>query len=1009
MKKLSTIILTTATLVLAAMFTWHSESAKAQTADVGAENVSLHTESCNIGNVLPGCEKIIFSSERDNGTSDIVLMNPDGSGKVGLLPADFDGEYPLVNPAGNKIVFAKKIESFTYPYHLYTMNTDGSGLLQITGNQVHIEYPSRVRLSPDGSKVLFQQTRPNTEYYDIYIVNIDGTGLTNLTPQPDGHFDPIFNPDGSKIFYSQAFYFNGVYLSTDLFSMNIDGSNKNRLTFVVGESIYPNAFSPDGSKLALQVNFGSNYANYAIETINPDGSNRSRLFTSPEYTFNTSFSPDGSRILFRNGEFALNSEVYLMNADGTNLQNLTNHPQFDGVPSFNSDGSKIIFRSNRVPESQLFSMNADGSNNGSKPIGYDDRASQLFSMNADGSNVTNLSNQTNAFHTNGRYVFIDPDQDGIGEGCDNCRTVANADQQNTDGDSLGDACDLDDDNDGVADSSDNCPLNVNPSQLDTDGDNQGNACDADDDNDGVIDEGDNCPLAANQYRFAFSSAAFTPANPEIYTQNFDGTNRVRLTNQNQNDLSPSFNRAGTQIVWESNRFNSRYEIFRMNTNGSGTTRLTNVAGNNQGPAFSPDNSKIAFDSSRTGRRNIFIMNADGTNQTQLTFFTQPFNFATNPGFNHNGTRIAFESQRGNLSANSWDIYSINADGSNEIRLTTATGKDQYPSYSFDGGKIVFVSFRDGDSAGGEIYIMNADGSNQTRLTNNTSTDIEPTFTPDGSRIVYTSVVNASLMMMTMKTDGTDVRLIPGGGSHPSVVPQLDSDGDGTGDVCDASFDANTPAGENVAVQAPNGSVSFLNVSQAGSTSFAPIAPNQNDLPQGYTLCPNCPAYDITTTAAYTPPITVCLGVPAAVSQPLFLQMRLLHGENGVLVDRTTNRITDGNGQRSVCGVVSSLSPFVLASNVAATAANSSIAGRITDSNNSGIARITITVLDTFTGITRSTTTNSFGFYKVDELATTHFYVVTARSKKFTFAPESYYINLFDEQTETHFTVIGEGN
>lgn len=91
-----------------------------------------------------------------------------------------------------------------------------------------------------------------------------------------------------------------------------------------------------------------------------------------------------------------------------------------------------------------------------------------------------------------------------------------------------------------------------------------------------------------------------------------------------------------------------------------------------------------------------------------------------------------------------------------------------------------------------------------------------------------------------------------------------------------------------------------------------------------------------------------------------------------------------------------------------TAANSSISGRITDLINNGIARVTITVLDTSTGTTRSTTSNSFGFYRFDELATAHTYIVTTRSRKYTFTPENRVISLFDEQNETHFTVVGEG-
>jgi hypothetical protein len=91
----------------------------------------------------------------------------------------------------------------------------------------------------------------------------------------------------------------------------------------------------------------------------------------------------------------------------------------------------------------------------------------------------------------------DDDNDGVPDTGDNCPLVANADQLDTDGDGLGNACDPDDDNDGVPDSGDNCPLNANADQRDTDGDGQGDVCDADDDNDGVPDTGDNCPLVAN--------------------------------------------------------------------------------------------------------------------------------------------------------------------------------------------------------------------------------------------------------------------------------------------------------------------------------------------------------------------------------------------------------------------------------------------------------------------------------------------------------------------------------
>ncbi len=75
---------------------------------------------------------------------------------------------------------------------------------------------------------------------------------------------------------------------------------------------------------------------------------------------------------------------------------------------------------------------------------------------------------------------------------DNCREVRNADQRNTDGDELGDACDPDDDADGRPDAEDNCRIVANPGQEDSNGNGVGDACDFDEDGDGVTDGRDNC-------------------------------------------------------------------------------------------------------------------------------------------------------------------------------------------------------------------------------------------------------------------------------------------------------------------------------------------------------------------------------------------------------------------------------------------------------------------------------------------------------------------------------------
>jgi hypothetical protein len=95
----------------------------------------------------------------------------------------------------------------------------------------------------------------------------------------------------------------------------------------------------------------------------------------------------------------------------------------------------------------------------------------------------------------------DADGDGVVNFMDNCPNISNPDQLNSDGDCLGDVCDVvqDSDGDGINDDEDNCPNIFNPNQENYDGDASGNACDDDDDNDSVPDIDDAFPLDASEW------------------------------------------------------------------------------------------------------------------------------------------------------------------------------------------------------------------------------------------------------------------------------------------------------------------------------------------------------------------------------------------------------------------------------------------------------------------------------------------------------------------------------
>ena len=181
-------------------------------------------------------------------------------------------------------------------------------------------------------------------------------------------------------------------------------------------------------------------------------------------------------------------------------------------------------------------------------------------------------------------------------------------------------------------------------------------------------------------------------------------------------VGAAFPGANGKIVFSTWR-DGNYEIYVMNANGSGQTNLSNNAAGDEFPAWSPDGSKIVF------QRNleIYVMNANGTGQTNLT------NNAAGdqePDWSPDGSKIAFRSSRdGNV-----EIYKMNADGSGQTRLTNNTREDAHPAWSPDGSKIAFAHNLTGEF---QVYTMNANGSGQANLSNNISNDWEPDWQPLG--------------------------------------------------------------------------------------------------------------------------------------------------------------------------------------------------------------------------------------------------------------------------------------
>jgi len=158
-----------------------------------------------------------------------------------------------------------------------------------------------------------------------------------------------------------------------------------------------------------------------------------------------------------------------------------------------------------------------------------------------------------------------------------------------------------------------------------------------------------------------------------------------------------------------------------------------------------ESAAIVFDSYRDGNFEVYVMNADGSDPVNLT--NSPAS-DDSPSWSPDGSKIAFVSNRdGN-----WEIYAMNADGSSPVRLTNDPAPDGSPAWSPDGSKIAFDCYRDGNM---EICVMDADGSNAVNLTNDPSADHDPCWSPDGSKIAFVSDRDIYWDIWVMNPDGTN--------------------------------------------------------------------------------------------------------------------------------------------------------------------------------------------------------------------------------------------------------------
>ncbi|RLD25626.1 MAG: hypothetical protein DRI75_13045 [Bacteroidetes bacterium] len=244
--------------------------------------------------------------------------------------------YPMLSPDGRKIVFTS---NRTGTYQIYLCDSDGSNIVQLTNS---IGSNASPVWSPDGSKIVFASERDNDS--EIYIMNTNGTEQKRLTDQPGDDSHPKFSPDGKRIIFNSPRTSPDLSISwtsqfIEVFTMDIEGNDLKQITFLKSVCTYP-SFSPDGSKIVFRQLIKDSGLNWSLDSIN------------------------------------FNSEVYVMNSDGSNPMNISNSKAFDGWPFWMPDSKTIVFTSNR---------------------GQIENMGQLYSVNPDGSNLNRLTDTNNSF------------------------------------------------------------------------------------------------------------------------------------------------------------------------------------------------------------------------------------------------------------------------------------------------------------------------------------------------------------------------------------------------------------------------------------------------------------------------------------------------------------------------------------------------------------------------------------------------------------------------------------
>ena len=245
----------------------------------------------------------------------------------------------------------------------------------------------------------------------------------------------------------------------------------------------------------------------------------------------------------------------------------------------------------------------------------------------------------------------------------------------------------------------------------------------------------------------FSSLRHAP-NPDLYIKRSQGSTATRLTSDPASEIQPEFSPLGDKVAYASNRSGS-WDIWVIGVDGTNPTRLTSGTTNDIHPSWSPDGKEIAFCSygPRSSQWELWIVSVEQSSVKKWIGYGIFPQWSPNPQV----PKIAFQlaRYRGSKWFSIWTVDLVDGEAKFPTEIITSTQHACIcPSWSPDADKLVYstvsrTQYEKTDqqsvpeNGGEDIWIVDLDGRNNLRLTNGDAANYSPTWAPDG-RIVFCS-------------------------------------------------------------------------------------------------------------------------------------------------------------------------------------------------------------------------------------------------------------------------------